>query len=178
MAKCVFKFYKFLSPSKLVEMDLLSCQYRYISVMLYYGPVLNATSIPWSRSTGNIPELLITSILRHKNKNRWRGGSPVEIMFIVLCSDISLILQTHEISPHGIPHSPVVVIISGNLAISVHQYQFMIIWNSRCAKVWSLTYVYSALCTIKHVKLKNISNGKSGLNTSNITNIQETHAIL
>ncbi len=46
-------------------------------IMPYYGlfwtrsPYLD---LRWrSRSTGTIPELLITSIVRHKNKNRWVG---------------------------------------------------------------------------------------------------------
>ncbi len=46
-------------------------------IMPYYGlfwtrsPYLD---LQWrSRSTGTIPELLITSIVWHKNKNRWRG---------------------------------------------------------------------------------------------------------
>ncbi len=76
--------------------------------MLYYGlfwmrhPYLD---IRWrSRSTGTILELFIASIVWHKNKNRWVGGSPVEIMFIVLCSDISQVWRTREISLHKTIH--------------------------------------------------------------------------
>ncbi len=45
--------------------------------MLYYGLFWMKSTyldVRWrSRSTGHIPELLITSIVRHKNNNRWVG---------------------------------------------------------------------------------------------------------
>ncbi len=93
-------------------------------IISYYGlfwtwsPYLD---LQWrSRSTGNIPELLITSILRHKNKNRWVGDHLWRScsLFCVVIFHSSFGLMTYPYtkqftwSPQGIPHSPVLVIRS------------------------------------------------------------------
>ncbi len=90
------------------------------NIMLYYSlfwtrsPYLD---LQWrSRSTGNILELLITSIVRHKNKNRWVGDP--------LCRSCSLFCVVIFQSSFGLvkypytkqftwesPPSPVLVIL-------------------------------------------------------------------
>ncbi len=73
------------------------------------------------RCTGTIPELLITSIVRHKNKNRW-VGDPVWrscSLFCVVIFHSSFGLMKYPYtkqftwSPQGIPPSSVLVITSG-----------------------------------------------------------------
>ncbi len=54
---------------------------------------LELSYLTWIAKVRAILELLITSIVRHKNKNRW-----------VLCKDISLVLWTSEISLHKTIH--------------------------------------------------------------------------
>ncbi len=92
--------------------------------MLYYGlfwtwsPCLD---LRWrSCSTGTIPELLITSIVRHENKNRWVGDPLWRScsLFCVVIFHLSFGLVKYHYkkqftwSPQGIPPSPVLVILS------------------------------------------------------------------
>ncbi len=72
-----------------------------------------------SYSTGIIPELLITSIVWHKNKNRW-VGDPLWRSYSLFCVVIfhsSFILVKYPYtkqftwSPQGIPPLPVLVIL-------------------------------------------------------------------
>ncbi len=72
-----------------------------IIFMPYYGllwtwsPYLD---LRWrSRSTGTIPELLITSIARHKNKNRW-VGDPLWRSCSLFC--VGIFHKSSEISLH------------------------------------------------------------------------------
>ncbi len=96
----------------------------YTSFMPYYclfwtrSPYLD---LRWrSRSTGTIPELLITSIVWHKNKNRWVGDPlrrSCELFCVVIFhSSFGLVKYPYTKqftwSPQGIPPSPVLVIVS------------------------------------------------------------------
>ncbi len=90
--------------------------------MLYYGlfwmrsPYLDLRWI--SRSTGTIPDLLIISIVRHKNKNRWVGDplwrSCSLFCVVIFHSSFGLVKYPYTKqftrSPQGIPPSPVLVI--------------------------------------------------------------------
>ncbi len=72
-----------------------------------------------SHSTGTIPELLITSIVRHKNKNRWVGDPlwrSCSLFCVVIFHSFFGLMKypyTKKItwSPQGIPPSPVLVIM-------------------------------------------------------------------
>ncbi len=92
--------------------------------MPYYGlfwtrsPYLD---LRWrSCSTGTIPELLITSIVQHKKKNRWVGDplwrSCSLFCVVIFHSSFELVkypnTKQFTWSPQGIPPSPVLVIRS------------------------------------------------------------------
>ncbi len=98
-----------------------------LSIMPYYGlfwtrsPYLD---LQWrSRSTGTIPELLITSIVQHKNKNRWVGDllwrSCSLFCVVIFHSSFGLMkfpyTKQFTWSPQGIPPSPVLVILPSEL---------------------------------------------------------------
>ncbi len=91
--------------------------------MPYYGlfwtrsPYLDLQWRP--RNTGTILELLLTSIVRHKNKNRWVGDSlrrSCSLFCVVIFHEsIGLVKYPYTKqftwSPQGIPPSPVLVIM-------------------------------------------------------------------
>ncbi len=61
----------------------------YYSLFWMRSPYLD---LRWrSCSTGTIPELLITSIVRHKNKNRWVGDPLWRSCSLFLCRTIDVI---------------------------------------------------------------------------------------
>ncbi len=87
-----------------------TCKFCDRSIMPYYGlfwmrsPYLD---LQWrSRSTGNIPGLLITSIVWHKNKNRWVGDPLWRScsLFCVVRLRHGSSLRTREISLHKTIH--------------------------------------------------------------------------
>ncbi len=76
------------------------------------------------------------------------GGSPVEIMFIVLCTDISLILRTCEISLHKTIH----MISTGDLLFTCSCYNI-------------LSTEHSQISLVRHLSIKKIAKlmcGKHG----------------
>ncbi len=123
----------------MVYIYLCTLLYVYIlllSIMPYYGlfwtwsPYLD---LQWrSRSTGTIPELLIISIVRHKNNNRWVGDllwRSCELFCVVIFySSFGLVKYPYTKqftwSPQGIPPSPVLVIL---LCFGCSLYIFLLI---------------------------------------------------
>ncbi len=93
-----------------------------ILFMPYYGLFWMQSTyldLQWrSRSTGTIPEILITSIVWHTNKNRWVGDplwrSCSLFCVVIFHSSFGLMKYPYTKqftwSPHGIPPSPVLVI--------------------------------------------------------------------
>ncbi len=117
------------------------------SIMPYYGlfwtqsPYLD---LKWrSRSTGTIPELLMTSIVQHKNKNWW-VGDPVWRSCSLFCV---VIIHSSE-SPQGISPSPVLVIRSClwkgtpcTAAIQCHSFAASPLDCSKHYTLWLFWYV-------------------------------------
>ncbi len=146
----------------------------YYGLFWTWSPYLD---LQWrSHSTGTIPELLITSIVWHKNKNRrvadplWRSWSL--FCLVIFHSSFGLLKYPYTkeftLSPQGIPPSPVLVIL--RFVISEWSRKELLLsdlpeWSERPSYTWGPQGSLWQVHIEHHMEMKKMESASSPTTT-------------